>query len=321
VNDQQEPAELNAFLADIPFFASLDETTRLELAGQLEPVHVIAGEVIFREGDPGTGLFLVVSGRLRLSVAADGAERVLYDVGRGAIIGEMAALTDRPRAATVQAVRDSDLLLLRVSSFTALLERSPALVTGMIRLLADRVLAVDRLLTVDRPQLPPPGRTIAVVGAGQHPRAAPKVAGLLGAQLARAGSVFQVDADVVARRLGPGAAQRGPGDPGRAELTGWLHAVERDHDHVIYQPDAEDTAWSRLCLSQSDVVLLVASAEDEPSLGAVEARALATGALRCELALLHQAAPADPDHRRVSARQRAGRSHARASRPRQHRRG
>jgi predicted acylesterase/phospholipase RssA len=101
-----------------------------------------------------------------------------------------------------------------------------------------------------------------------------------------------VDADAVARHLGPGAAQRAPGDPGRAELTEWLHSVERGHDHVIYEPDAEDTTWSRLCLSQSDVVLLAASAGDDPSIGAVEARALETGWLRCELVLLHPARPA-----------------------------
>ena len=303
MSDQPDQAELNAFLADVPFFAALDETTRLELAGQLEAVHVAAGEVIFRQGDAGQGLFLVVSGRLRVSVAGDipgdGPERMLYDLGRGAIVGEMALLTDRPRAATVSAVRDSDLLQLRVSSFTSLLERSPALVTGMIRLLVDRVLAVDQLLIADRPQAPPPVRAIAVACAGRNPRSATQVAGRLAAQLARAGSVFQVDADVVARQLGPGAAQRGPGEGGRAELIGWLHAVERDHDRVIYQPDAEDTAWSRLCLSQSDVVLLVASAGDDPSIGAVEARALATGALRCELALLHQA---DAAHTWATAR-------------------
>lgn len=63
---------------------------------------------------------------------------------------------------------------------------------------------------------------------------------------------------------------------------------------MIYQPDAEDTAWSRLCLSQSDVVLLVASATDDPSVGAVEARALATSSLRCELALLYPANLAAP---------------------------
>ena len=283
------------FLADIPFFAALDEATRLELAGQLEPVAVASGQVIFRQGDAGDGLYLVVSGRLRVSVAADGPDRMLYDVGRGAIVGEMALLTDRPRAATVSAVRDSDLLLLRVSSFTSLLERSPALVAGMIRLLADRLLAVDRLLVVDRPRAPAlGGRTIAVACAGRDARAAALVSGQLVAQLARAGSVFRVDADVVARQLGPDAAQRGPGEGGRSELIGWLHAVERAHDRVIYQPDADDTAWSRLCLSQSDVVLLVASAEDDPAIGAVEARALAMSSLRCELVLLHPAHLAQP---------------------------
>ena len=100
-----------------------------------------------------------------------------------------------------------------------------------------------------------------------------------------------MDADIIARELGPGAAQRGPGDPGRAELVGWLHAVERAHERVIYLPDAEDTACSPLCLSESDVALLVASSGDDPSVGAVEARALATDSLRCELALLHQAHP------------------------------
>jgi predicted acylesterase/phospholipase RssA/CRP-like cAMP-binding protein len=279
---------LNAFLAGIGLFASLDEATRLELAGELEPVDVAAGQVIFRQGDAGEGLFVVVSGRLRVSVAADGPERVLYDLGRGAIVGEMALVTDRPRAATVHAVRDSDLLLLRVSSFKSLLERNPALASGVMRLLGDRLLAVDRLLTAERPQAPPPGgRTIAVACAGRGTRAAATVAGQLAARLAQTGSVFLVDADVVARQLGPEAPQRGPGDPGRAELIGWLHAIERAHDRVIYQPDADDTAWSRLCLSQSDVVLLVAAAGDDPSLGPVEARALATSSLRCELALLH----------------------------------
>lgn len=312
--------ELNAFLAGIPLFSALEEATRLELARELEPVDVAAGQVIFRQGDAGEGLFVVVSGRLRVSVSADGAEaaeRVLYDIGRGAIVGEMALVTDRPRAATVHAVRDSDLLLLRVSSFMSLLERSPALVSGVMRLLVDRLLAVDRLLTAERSPVPPPGgRTIAVASAGRNPLAAATIAGQLAAQLARAGSVFLVDADVVTRALGPDAAQRSPGHPGRAELTGWLHAIERAHDHVLYQPDPDDTAWSRLCLSQSDVVLLAAAAGDDPALGPVEARALATSSLRCELALRHDEQSRPPvaarwlEHRPV-----ADHHHLRAGRP------
>lgn len=243
MSSQQHLQEVNAFLIGIPFFASLDESTRLELAEQLEPVHVAAGEVILRQGDAGDGLFLVVSGRLSVSTAADGAERVLYDLGRSAIVGEIALLTGQPRAATVRAVRDSDLLLLRLSSFTSLVGRSPVLLTELTRLLVDRLLTVNRLLTVDRRQAPPPAaRAVAVAAAGKSAGTAAMVAEQLTAQLASAGSVFRVDAGVVARHLGPGAAQQGPGDPGRAELTGWLHSVERGHDRVIYQLDEEDTA-------------------------------------------------------------------------------
>jgi predicted acylesterase/phospholipase RssA/CRP-like cAMP-binding protein len=284
-------SELTAFLADIPLFGSLDESTRQEVAGQLEPVHAAAGQVVCKQGDVGDGLFLVVSGRLRVSVAAHDNDRTLYDLGRGAVVGEMALLTGRPRAATVHAVRDSDLLLLRVSSFRSLIEQNPALVSGILRLLADRLLAVDALLLADRPRVPPPAaRTIAVIQAGAGGPAG-TVAGQLADRLARTGTLFRVDADVVARRFGPGAAQRGPGDPGRAELTEWLHTLEHEHDHVIYQPDASDTPWSRLCLGQSDVALLVAAADGDPEVGAVEARALAMSSLRCELVLVHTGQP------------------------------
>ncbi len=278
--------ELGALLAGLPFFAPLDEVTRLQLAEQLEPMHVAAGKVVIAQDDAGDGLFLLLSGRLRVSVTADGTERVLHDLTRGAIVGEISLLSNRPRSATVRAVRDSDLLLLRVSAFDALVERTPAVLVQMARLL------VDRLLAVDRPQRQRVGsRAIAVAPAGRNAGPAATTAEQLTARLVRTGSVFRVDADVVGQHLGAGAAQREPGDPGRNELTGWLHAVERGHDHVVYQTDTEDTAWSRLCLSQSDVVLLTGGAAGDPRLGAVEARALASPSLRCELVLVHRSRP------------------------------
>ena len=142
----RELPELEAFLGGIPFFAALDEASRLELAGQLEPVHVAAGEVVFRQGDAGDG------------------ERMLHDLGRAAVVGEIALLTDRPRTATVHAVRDSDLLLLEAPVFQALAERSPALMSGMMRLLADRLLTRDRLITEGGTQAAPP---VAIVVAGR----------------------------------------------------------------------------------------------------------------------------------------------------------
>ena len=278
--------ELDAFLAGIPLFAGLDEPTRRQLAAQLEPVHVPAGDVVIAQGEPADGLFLVASGRLRVFVSAGAREHVLHDLARGAVVGEIALLSSRPRSATVRAVRDSDLLRLRQSSFNVLVERRPALLGEIARLL------IDRLLAVDRPQLEPTGsRTIAVAPAGRSPGPAAEVAIDLAAELARSGTVLRLDASLADQHLGAGAAQRGPSHPGRGELTEWLHSVERRHDHVVYQTDQDDSVWSRLCLSQSDVVLLAGRSSGDHRLGTVEQRALSTGSLRCELVLLHAARP------------------------------
>jgi len=309
--DPRDLPELQAFLAGIPFFASLDDAARLELATGLEPVHVAAGDVVFRQGEAGDGLFLVTSGRLRVTVATEGTERVLHDLGRGSVVGEIALLTDRPRTATVHAVRDSELQLLRAPVFLDLAERSPALMSGMLRLLTDRLLTRDRLLT-DRAL--PPIRAIAVAAAGQDPGPAAAVGRLLADQLARSGRVRRLDAEEADRDLGRGAAQRKPGDPGRGELTGWLHDVERDHEWVIYQAEAEDTAWSRLCLSQADVVLLAARADGDAAASPVEARALAAPSLRCELALLHPGQPSGTA-RWLAGRRVADHHHLRDGRP------
>jgi predicted acylesterase/phospholipase RssA/CRP-like cAMP-binding protein len=278
--------ELGAFLAGIPFFASFDQSTLVWLARQLEPVHAQAGDTVIAEGDPGDGLYVLLSGRLRVSITAapSGTERVLHDLGRGAVIGEIALLSDRPRSATVRAVRDSDLLLLRTASFKALIEQNPGFLAQMARLL------IERLLAVDRPQPHPGNRAIAVAPAGPDPTRATAIADALAEQLQRAGTTARLDSAEVDRRLGPGAAERGPDHPRRHEVTGWLDTVERGHDHVVYLTDPDDSEWSRLCLSQSDVVLLAGGGTDH-RLGAVEARALAATWLRCELVLTHRSRP------------------------------
>jgi NTE family protein len=209
---------------------------------------------------------------------------VLHDLGRGAVIGEIALLSDRMRSATVRAVRDSDLLLLRTASFKALIEQNPGLLAQMARLL------IERLLAVDRPQPHAGNRAIAVAPAGRDPGHAKATATGLTEQLSRNGTTALLDKDAVVRELGPDAAERGPSHPRRHELTGWLDTIERGHDHVVYLTDAKDTEWSRLCLSQSDVALLAGGGTD-PTLGPVEARALATRWLRCELVLVHRSRP------------------------------
>jgi NTE family protein len=100
----------HALLADVPLLAGADEHTLAELARRLRPVAVHAGETVIRQGDAADRLYLVRSGRLRVVVDDDEGLRTVRELGAGAAIGELALLTGMPRSATVQAVRDGELL-------------------------------------------------------------------------------------------------------------------------------------------------------------------------------------------------------------------
>ena len=71
-----------------------------------------AGDIIIREGEAGDAAYIIVSGQCRAFRQADSGEETLTTMGPGDVFGEMALLLDEPRAASVQAVEASTLLVL-----------------------------------------------------------------------------------------------------------------------------------------------------------------------------------------------------------------
>ena len=131
-------------------------------------------------------------------------------------------------------------------------------------------------------------RTVAMCRAGPDGSRVGRTADHLAAELERSGRVCHVDVDMVNRELGRGAAERTPGGPGWGDLVNWFHAIERNHDHVIYETETDLTPWSWTCLRQADLVLVVGAADGEPTLGVVEAAMdTSTGSARRELVLVH----------------------------------
>src|SRR5262245_40799984 len=104
------PDDVRAFLRATELFGRLDEVALAKVAESLEWDQIDGGETLFRQGERGEALYIVVSGRLRVTVAReDGSEWVVREVGRGENVGELSVLTEEPRSATVSAVRDTDL--------------------------------------------------------------------------------------------------------------------------------------------------------------------------------------------------------------------
>jgi len=115
-------------------FSGLDAETRSALEAETEWTRLDGGAVLFREGDVGDSLYVLLTGRLRVFVrAASGEDAFVAEIGRGEGVGEMALLTGAPRSATVIAARDSVLVRLSRNAFERIVERSPRLMLRVTR--------------------------------------------------------------------------------------------------------------------------------------------------------------------------------------------
>lgn len=91
-----------------------------------------AGEQVVHEGDPGTSLFVVLSGRVAVTARGTaGPGPLIAELGPGEYFGEMSLLTGAPRLATVTAVAETRLVEVCKEAFAALVAASPGLVETM----------------------------------------------------------------------------------------------------------------------------------------------------------------------------------------------
>lgn len=275
-------------------FGPVDATALAHIEADAEYVELPGGELLFRQGDPGDGLYLVVAGRLRAVIEDDSGERrVVREMGRGESIGEMALVSGAPRSATIHAVRDSVLLRISKPTFERLVREHPELALGMAKVITTRLQDERHLqwrdLRITNVALVPatPG-----VPLGEFARR-------LGTSLAAFGDTLHLDAARLDALSGiPGAAETTEGDPRYLETTRWLDAREADHRFVVYEVDAGDSAWTRRCIRQADEILIVASTATDPRPGSLERALLGADGREhrptCSLVLLHEDATEPP---------------------------
>jgi NTE family protein len=228
-----------AFLRAIEIFSSMPDDALEELAAAAETTRLRTGDQLMREGDPADAVYVVRHGRMRTFVHVGEERKVIGEIGRGEVVGEMALLTDHVRTATVEALRDSELLRIDAARFARLLAEHPAALRPVAATLVDRLRqAVHRSEAFTVPS------TIALVPL--TPGATEWFATTLEAEL----RALRRDA---ATLQGDGGAERSA-----AELLD----VEAQHDHLLLVADVRPTPWTRQCLRHAELVLLVAAAGD-----------------------------------------------------------
>src|SRR5690349_6113561 len=142
------PSHVIELLRSTDLFSELSEPELAKVARLLKEQRVSENEVIFREGEPGDGMFIVLQGRVRIaSIDHAGRERVLAFYGPGEFFGDIAVLTGAPRSATATASSDVRLLQLRRDDFDLLVSTNVAIMRGMMRVIIERQAAMNTRLT------------------------------------------------------------------------------------------------------------------------------------------------------------------------------
>jgi CRP/FNR family transcriptional regulator, cyclic AMP receptor protein len=129
-----------ALLGRTDLFRSLSEADRAAVAAQMREATYESGQLICGRGDAGEALYLVVEGRVRLSVlSAEGRVLSFGHAGLGDIFGEIAALDGQTRTADVTALTRATIMVLARSSLKRLMETRPQLAQAAIDLLCRKL--------------------------------------------------------------------------------------------------------------------------------------------------------------------------------------
>jgi CRP/FNR family transcriptional regulator, cyclic AMP receptor protein len=127
-------------LARSALFNALTYAQRHGLAKEMRDVALDPGEMLFARGDPGNEIYLVVEGRVRISVlSSDGRELSFAHAIPGDVFGEIAALDGSPRSADATAITTVRLKTLSRSALQRLLSTSTTAALAVIKLLCDRL--------------------------------------------------------------------------------------------------------------------------------------------------------------------------------------
>lgn len=128
-----------------PVFAEVETDDLRHVARALEEQNFAAGEQVFRINERGDHMYIVVSGRIGISISPDPRQKELIAVlEEGECFGEMNLLDELPRSATAHALADSSLLTLEKARLRSLLMSYPAISVGMLRALSLRLREAHR---------------------------------------------------------------------------------------------------------------------------------------------------------------------------------
>jgi CRP/FNR family cyclic AMP-dependent transcriptional regulator len=133
-------------LSEAPLFDALSEEDSRALRAMVLVVKLNRGERLFAEGDKGDQLYIIISGKIKLTKAApDGRENLLSVHGPGEMFGELSLFDPVPRTASATAVTDAELAALAHEDVRTWLSSRPEVAMHLLQALAQRLRRINEV--------------------------------------------------------------------------------------------------------------------------------------------------------------------------------
>ena len=294
--------QISAAIAESALLRSLCAEAKRDLAAAFARVDLTAGQRLYRDGQQGEALYLILSGRMRLERAAtpesshrdttEEARIPIAELGKGDILGELALLSGEPHSASAVAIRDSHLARLDKAAFDRIVASNSTEFLGLFnrhlaRRLSDQNLNPNfQSFNSTRENRPPVAIAVLPLTPNEQAGGASEFTGELVRQLSAFGPTLHLNRSVMdrivrnssadgsreggSRPMGPRAPKDSiqVSDVAERRLLGWLDDLEMVYRHVVYEADyqtgAAESAWTTRCLRQADVLLVVAGGVSDP---------------------------------------------------------
>lgn len=247
-------------------FGEMSEQDLSKVEAELDWRDLKKGERLIQQGDKDQEMFIVLSGRLQVLVADEnGQENAVLEIGRGETVGEMALFNDDPRAASVDALRDTMLVSISKSAFFSTLTGFPKLHEHITRVVMRRLRNVAQPINTEN-------QVENVIVIPLHPTVdVSRFTSAIATTLTQYGSTLCVNKKRFCQLANFRPASKWFEEAAdRLRLTVWLDKVERHHRFILFEGDSSASGWTRRLIQHADRILLLADATQSPAITNVE---------------------------------------------------
>jgi CRP-like cAMP-binding protein len=137
-------------IRQFPIFSKIQPAMQKLLCFSAERLTFDSGQVIFNAGDAGDSAYIVIDGKVEISVPTPSGPIVINTMGRNELLGEIAIVGEVPRTATAKALTKLETLKISKELFMKIIRENPDAAIELVKILASRLASTTTQLTRTR---------------------------------------------------------------------------------------------------------------------------------------------------------------------------